>query len=185
MLVRNALAYVLVAVTHRAATRTSHIRCTLDDPSETEVEAKRASLEKLMQSRKIDDAAGTAGASGFKFEASGGGKRREQPPVVDDIAGGLAEAEDIGRRTAGLLRLGLTFWLNPSFYPFIGGAVFLFAALCALGEFGDTPERFIARAPTVAEGRYYEPRDAGGPLVTNSEAWVLWEPGSPMAADAQ
>jgi len=87
---------------------------------------------------------------------------------TDDIEDGLRAAEDIGRRTSGLLWLGLTFWLNlPFAQGFLVASLVAFSVLCATGEFG-----FVAQAPAAMEGGYYTPRE---PLVTNVEDFVLWD----------
>lgn len=100
-------------------------------------------------------------------------------PPVDDVAAGLAEAADIGIRTAGLLRLGLTFWVDlPGMPALVASACTLFCALYVWGGFGaGEPGRFVARAPTAADGRYYISRDCdvSRDCVTDEQAFVLWD----------
>ena len=77
--------------------------------------------------------------------------------------------QDFGERVFGLAFLGATFWLNlPGIQYLVGGAILLFVLLCNLGGFGNSPARFLATAPSAAEGGYYR-----SPGVTNVEAYVL------------
>ena len=75
---------------------------------------------------------------------------------VDDVAEGIGELVDVGRRTSGLLGLGLEIGLGGLLSPFGAGAFLLFFLLCS-GQFGD--ERFLARAPNAEQGTYYQPRE--------------------------
>ena len=129
--------------------------------SKAEQAAAAAALERLLslEVEPIEAANATAGAA-FRFEpqaaARGGGA---SAPVEDDIANGLGEIADIGGRGVGLLTLGLEIGLGGLLSPFGLASFVLFALLMNIGEFGDSPYRFAAYAPTAAEGDYYRPRD--------------------------
>ena len=129
--------------------------------SKAELAAAAAALERLLslEVEPIEAANATAGAA-FRFEpraaARGGGA---SAPVEDDIANGLGEIADIGGRGVGLLTLGLEIGLGGLLSPFGLASFVLFALLMNIGEFGDSPYRFAAYAPTAAEGDYYRPRD--------------------------
>lgn len=176
-------------VHHLSSTRcrSSSIRCHLDprpssDDANAELVAARAQLEKLMaidmpapqedrraSSSSRESSSGSADSSSsnaFRFAKT---LVRAKPGdgATDDIEDGLRAAGDIGRRTSGLVWLGLTFWLNlPFAQGFLVASLVAFSVLCATGEFG-----FIAQAPEATEGGYYSPRE---PLVTNVEDFVLW-----------
>jgi hypothetical protein len=142
-----------------------------------DLEAQRLALERLVRreaseaSSPTDTAAGDLAAgdrtgpgdvsSGSDGGRDGAGFRYdESPPAVpDDIAAGAVEAIDVGRRSLGLLALGAEIGLGGLLSPFGVASFALFGLLVGLGEFGDSPERFVARAPAAHEGTYYHPRE--------------------------
>ena len=135
------------------------------EEEDEEIEAARVQLERLVQQGQ-GGGGGGGGGGGFRFEGQGG-KEAATPKVIDDVAAGLGEAQDIGRRGLGLFGLGLTLSIEGLLSP-IGLACFvLFGLLYASGEFGTVG--FVAEAPAASEGGYYVPMDAGEVLGAWSE----------------
>ena len=134
------------------------------EEDDEEIEAARIQLERLVQ--QGEGGGGGGGGGGFRFEGQRG-KEAATPKVIDDVAAGLGEAQDIGRRGLGLFGLGLTLSIEGLLSP-IGLACFvLFGLLYASGEFGTVG--FVAEAPAASEGSYYVPMDAGEVLGAWSE----------------
>jgi hypothetical protein len=146
--------------------RTLPVRCASDADERADLEAARASLERLVG----EDGADALDEGGFRFARP----PADEAVVVDDIASGLREVEDLASRSFGLARLGLTFWVDlPLARAFVVASLVGFALLCNMGAFGNSPMRFVAVAPSAEQGQYYVSRD--GPLVTDEDAFVLWE----------
>ena len=81
-----------------------------------------------------------------------GGISSKQRLVDKALGASFPESE----RVFGLAFLGATFWLNlPGIQYLVGGAILLFVLLCNLGGFGSSPARFLATAPSAAEGGYF------------------------------
>ena len=95
--------------------------------------------------------------------------------MVDDIAEGLGEAQELGGRTFDLIVLGLTFWWNLPFVTrlFVPTAFVLFGALYYVGEVGDASWSFLARAPDASSGSYYMQREVPA-VISDDGSTVLW-----------
>ena len=87
--------------------------------------------------------------------------------TLQEFAGRLAVATGDDLATV-LRRRYPTGFAHVATLLLVGGAILLFVLLCNLGGFGNSPARFLATAPSAAEGSYYR-----SPGVTNVEAYVL------------
>ena len=129
--------------------------------SEADLEKARTSLQRLVE------APPTAGIDGFDFETKPGGFEFETrvqdappPPVVqDDIAAGLDEAKAIGSSISGNFMLLVEICVGGLTSPIGLAMIALFGVLVVTGAAGDSPDRFVAQAPSASEGRYYERYD--------------------------
>lgn len=146
---------------------------------DSELEAARARLEKLVRADRTEPEAPSSGfkvlnrpeaptsgfkvanepeappSSGFKFETA-----EQQPaPPVDDVANGLEELEDIGLRITGNFILLVEICVGGLTSPVGIACCVLFALLIYLGEFGDSPMRFVTAAPGADTGSYYQQRE--------------------------
>ena len=134
----------------------------MSTPGNDEVERKREALEELI--RRQDGIRSTpvsedgrkdgnpaAGAGGFQFVPPGTSSRA--PIVVDDVAEGLEQVADVGRRSSGLLLLLVEICVGGILSPIGFASVALFGLLYASGEFGTV--RFLSEAPGAAQGGYY------------------------------
>ena len=82
------------------------------------------------------------------------------PPVVqDDIAAGLDEAKAIGSSISGNFMLLVEICVGGLTSPVGLAMIALFGVLVATGAAGDSPDRFVAQAPSASAGRYYERYD--------------------------
>ena len=110
-------------------------------------------------------------AGGFEFEA----KAASPPPLVeDDIAAGLKEVEAIGSSVSGNFMLLVEICVGGLTSPIGIAMILIFCALVATGAAGDSPDRFVAQAPSAREGRYYEQYE---PRELQFEEFVDGEPG--------
>ena len=75
------------------------------EEDDEEIEAARVQLERLVQQGQGGGGGGGGSGGGFRFEGQGG-KEAATPKVIDDVAAGLSEAQDIGRRGLGLSASG-------------------------------------------------------------------------------
>ena len=125
--------------------------------SEADLEKARTSLQRLVE--------GPSGSS--EFETKPGGFEFETrvqdappPPVVeDDIAAGLDEAKAIGSSISGNFMLLVEICVGGLTSPVGLAMIALFGLLVATGAAGDSPDRFVAQAPSASAGRYYERYD--------------------------
>ena len=124
--------------------------------SEADLEKARTSLQRLVE--------GPSGSS--EFETPSGGFEFETrvqdapPPVVeDDIAAGLDEAKAIGSSISGNFMLLVEICVGGLTSPVGLAMITLFGLLVATGAAGDSPDRFVAQAPSASAGRYYERYD--------------------------
>ena len=134
--------------------------------SEADLEKARTSLQRLVE------APPTAGIDGFDFETKRAAppttrgfefearQAAPPPPVVeDDIAAGLDEAKAIGSSISGNFMLLVEICVGGLTSPIGLAMIALFGVLVATGAAGDSPDRFVAQAPSASEGRYYERYD--------------------------
>ena len=149
-----------------SASRSGALAMTAED--DFELEAARARLEKLVGAERNEPAEPRAEpapptsrrpqppapSTGFQFQ-----RAQQQPPPVDDVANGLGELQDVGLRISGNFILLLEICIGGLTSPVGLASCVLFAALVYYGEFGDSPMRFLADAPSAETGSYYQPRE--------------------------
>ena len=71
----------------------------------------------------------------------------------------MEEVEAIGSSVSGNFMLLVEICVGGLTSPIGIAMILIFCALVATGAAGDSPDRFVAQAPSASEGRYYERYD--------------------------
>jgi hypothetical protein len=132
--------------------RAGRLRASLD--GEDALAQERATLEKLFAAQK-NNTADPPQTFRFAAQPNAGSDAAAPKAVVDDVAQGMEELVDVGRRSSGLLILLAEICVGGLLSPVGLASIALFALLYTSGEFGTVS--FVAQAPSAIEGRYYQP----------------------------